>query len=187
MQDLRDELNKNSHYLGATGVREEVVWRRMGRENTLVTSESAMAEAARMAEIAAAKLKEGNEGHDSGDDEPDESESRLVPAPLTLVALLSSDNCWLAPDGFWKGPTAYTPTLADFKMNCQLAAPNLSPFTDDFTRVMRNVQWLMTSIETEGNEKQGILDPKEKPFATIKLRHVLFEVRLIFTSIFIHR
>ncbi|KAJ7126691.1 hypothetical protein C8R44DRAFT_667399, partial [Mycena epipterygia] len=138
MQDLRDDLIQKTHYLGAAGIREEVVWRKVGRENTL-------------------------------------TESKLVPAPLTLIALLSAENCWLAPDGFWKGPTTYTPTFADFKMSCRLAVPELSPFSDDFTRVMQNVQWLMASIETKGNEKQGVFDPKETPFTTIKLRHVLFE------------
>lgn len=88
----------------------------------------------------AAKLK-GAEGHDSSDDKKNETKSMLVPAPLTLVALLSVMNCWLAPDGFRKDLTTYTPTFVDFKMSCRLAVPELCPFTDDFTRIMQNVQW----------------------------------------------
>ncbi|KAJ7246451.1 hypothetical protein C8J57DRAFT_1523579 [Mycena rebaudengoi] len=105
------------------------------------------------------------------------SQSLSSPASLTFVAKISPDNFWLMSDGAWKGPTEYTPTLADVKLNCRLVAPELPPFAADFGNVLENMKWLMANSQTEGNKKKGVFDAGEKPIATIRVRHVLFEKR----------
>ncbi|KAJ7508733.1 hypothetical protein B0H11DRAFT_2431735 [Mycena galericulata] len=178
MNALRTDLIHNSHYLGVAAVREEVVWRRIGRADLLVTKDSAE-KADEAARIAKTRKTEGK--HDNGDDDGDVEPAEIVtpdPAFLTFVALISVDNFWLLADANWKGPTKFAPTLADAKASCRMVAPELSPFASDFSEVLNNVKWFMQRCATPGNAKQGIFDGKEVPVLSIKLRHVLFEAIL---------
>ncbi|KAJ6525698.1 hypothetical protein B0H19DRAFT_1276052 [Mycena capillaripes] len=178
MDDLRDALIRNSYYLATAAIQDEVVWRRIGRDNVLVTKDSAVAADAAFAalrdKVEKAHRSENNDKPESEDPSP---ESLLNPAPLTLVSFISTENCFLASDGHWKGPTEFTANFADVKLACRMAAPEVVPFAADFPRIIKNIQSFMKAAETKGNIKQGIFDPKETPATTLKVRHVLFEAR----------
>jgi hypothetical protein len=175
MHVFRNKLIQDSLYLGTTAIRDKVVWRRIGRETCLVTKASATAHDA-------AQPKDSTESQTQATDDASDSTlpdpiAPLIPATLTMVALISSENIWLVEDGHWKGPTAYTKSFDELKLTCLMVSPMPLPnFATDFPNVLHNVRWLMQQTETKGNNKQGVLNPKEKPTTSIKLRHILFEV-----------
>ncbi|KAJ6463438.1 hypothetical protein C8R45DRAFT_519999 [Mycena sanguinolenta] len=178
MDTERNNLIENSYYLGTTDIRNEVVW----RDGLLVTVESAEAEDAR---IAKSKLeKEAKKALEEGtsDGLKTESESEqlndstlLIPAPLTFVGLISPHDFWFMSDANWSGPTEFTKTFAEVKLNGRAIAPtNTTPFADDFSTVLQNMEWFMKTNETLGYAKQGIFQAKDQN-ESIKLRHALFE------------
>lgn len=180
MNNIRRDLINNTYYLGVPAIRDEVTWRKMGRENTLVTADSAAAEDALTKNTGTSKTVDTT-GEGSTKSQSDKSQSNtstlLVPASLTFVALLSPEGFFLAPDGNWTRSTNFAPTFADVKLNCRAIAPSdVETFADDFTSVMQNIEWLMAQTETPGNTKQGVLTSNESPKISIKMRHVLFEV-----------
>ncbi|KAJ6607917.1 hypothetical protein B0H10DRAFT_537534 [Mycena sp. CBHHK59/15] len=163
----RAELVTNHLYLGASSFRDEVVWRRIGWDNKLVTKESAVAVEG------AAEAESSVTASDTDEDKDELSETGLTPATLAFVGLISPENFWLTPCRYWKGPTKFTKTFADLKLDCHMVVPKESVFAGDFPKVLENLRWLMAATETEGNQKKGILD--EKPASSIKARHVVFE------------
>jgi hypothetical protein len=176
MLPTKDELLEY-YYLGVPAIREQAVWRTIGRENKLVTADSVRAadrKAARIAEIEEVKVSErfGNRGTSQRTSIPE----TLVPADLTFVAVISPDNFWLMPDVNWRGETLYTKTFENVKLGCCLVAPNTPDFAaSDFSEALANLDWFMGASATPGNMRQSIVDA-----ATIKIRHVLFEVSTYF-------
>ncbi|KAJ6463430.1 hypothetical protein C8R45DRAFT_519739 [Mycena sanguinolenta] len=165
----RKKLVEDSYYLGTTDIRDEVVWRSIGPDDILVTKESAEAEDARIAEKEAKK---------KGTSDPSEALSGgtlLIPARLTFVGLISSRDFWFMSDANWSGPTEFTKTFAEVKLNGRVIAPtNTTAFADDFSTVLQNMEWFMKTNETLGYAKQGIFQAKDQN-KSIKSRHVLFE------------
>ncbi|KAJ7342759.1 hypothetical protein DFH08DRAFT_873491 [Mycena albidolilacea] len=166
----RNELLK-CHYLGVPEIREQAVWRIIGRENKLVTAKSALAadtEAARIAEIEEDHVNErfGNREASQRTSIPE----MFVPADLTFVAVISPNDFWLMPDVNWRGKTPYTKAFEDVSLRCRLVAPKIPDFASDFSEALANLDWFMGVSATPGNTRQSIVDA-----ASIKLRHVLFE------------
>ncbi|KAJ6518278.1 hypothetical protein C8R47DRAFT_1232444 [Mycena vitilis] len=155
LKSFREELQHNPFYLGGSALTEKVQWKRVGREDMVVSANAAAVEGA------------AADSNDEGD-QPD-------PVALSIVATVSPEDFWLVPCGFWKGPTIYTPTFADLKLNCRLVAAEDPLFAADFRTGMKNVEKLTANIATEGHSKVGLFDTKEKPKTTLKLRHVVFE------------
>ncbi|KAJ7281448.1 hypothetical protein C8J57DRAFT_1495107 [Mycena rebaudengoi] len=129
MHIFRNKLIQDSLYLGTTAIRDKVIWRRIGRKTCLVTKASATAhDAAQPTDSTESQTQTTDDA--SGSTLPDPI-TPLIPATLTMIALISPEIFWPVEDGYWK--------------------------------------------ETKGNDKQGVLNPKEKPTTSIKLHHVLFE------------
>ncbi|KAJ7141097.1 hypothetical protein C8R44DRAFT_762714 [Mycena epipterygia] len=169
MGDFRLRLLQDPYCLAVDEVKENIIWRRVGRSDILVTKESAITYDKAIAEEAA----EGGAEGDTGSDQGAFNKPELEPAALTFVATISPDDFWLTPCGYWKGPSRYVPTLADLKLNCRLVAPT-EPFAEDFKTVVKNLKSLIADIEIKGNDKQGIFD-KESAIDRIRVRHVVFE------------
>ncbi|KAJ7342808.1 hypothetical protein DFH08DRAFT_873609 [Mycena albidolilacea] len=171
MLPTKDELLEY-YYLGVPEIREQAVWRTIGRENKLVTAESVRAadrKAARIAEIEEVKVNErfGNRGASQRTSIPE----TLVPVDLTFVAVISPNDFWLTPDVNWKGKTPYTKTFEDVRLRCRLVAPKIPDFAaSDFSEALANLDWFMGASATPGNTRQSIVEA-----GAIKLRHVLFE------------
>ncbi|KAJ7240272.1 hypothetical protein C8J57DRAFT_1371921 [Mycena rebaudengoi] len=165
-----DDTDTDTYYLGTIDVRNKgLLWRKIGGVNTLVTKESAEAEDARIAEIKARKALE-SQSRQLG------SGTLLKAAPLTFVALLSTDGFRLVPDGNWKRPTIFAETFADVKLNGRATVPvGIPSFSDDFSTVLQNVEWFMTQTETAKYSKAGIFGGNESSGRSIRMRHVLFE------------
>ncbi|KAF8168623.1 hypothetical protein K438DRAFT_245972 [Mycena galopus ATCC 62051] len=171
MDAERTSLIAETYYLGVADIRDEVVWRNIDGEHKMVTRESADAEDLHIATTSVTA-----------------SESLLVPAELTFVALLSSKDFWLSSDGHWTGPIQHIKNLAEVKLKCSAVAPSWSEvpvFAGDFTDVLQNMHWLMDSAGTAGITQKGIFpsepSPAESspaassPQASLALRHVLFD------------
>ncbi|KAJ7028347.1 hypothetical protein C8F04DRAFT_1266063 [Mycena alexandri] len=159
------ELKKNDCYLGGAKVLDRVVWKKIGSDNAVVLAEDAAAYDAALEEAA----------------EPENGEQpaelpELDSVVFSIVAMIATEDFWLTPCGFWKGPTAYTPAFSDLKLTCRLVAPADPVFAGDFKTVLKNIEKLMARAATAGSTKQGIFGPKESTKASIKLRHVVFEV-----------
>jgi hypothetical protein len=56
------------------------------------------------------------------------------PAILTLIGTIGVDNCFLSPDGAYKGKTDFTPSLADIKLSCVCRRPATPNWPTTFLR-----------------------------------------------------
>ncbi|KAF8174617.1 hypothetical protein K438DRAFT_1771467 [Mycena galopus ATCC 62051] len=116
-------------------IRNEVTWKKIGRDYKLVKTESAAADTACIEEATKA-TKEKNTNNEKSDNETElqiDTTSLLVPASVTFGALLSPDGFWLAPDGNWKKPTDIAATFADVKLHWLAIVPfDIGIFGADF-------------------------------------------------------
>ncbi|KAJ7861800.1 hypothetical protein B0H14DRAFT_2575717 [Mycena olivaceomarginata] len=148
MLPTKDELLEY-YYLGVPEIREQAVWRTIGRENKLVTADSVLAadrEAACITKI----------------------EETSLSSPSSL-----QNDFWLMPDVNWRGKTPYTKTFEDVSLRCRLVAPKIPDFAaSDFSEALANLDWFMGASATPGNTRQSIVEA-----GAIKLRHVLFEIQ----------
>ncbi|KAJ7018594.1 hypothetical protein C8F04DRAFT_1404858 [Mycena alexandri] len=158
---LRDELAQNTHFLANANIPSTLTWKKIGSDNVLVSTE------------AAAKYDNAVQPTTDNEETPTEV-PELDPALLSMVAKVATSDFWLTPCGHWKGPTSFTPTFADLKLNCRLVAHEDSVFKGDFKKVLDNVSALMAKAATSGHSRQGIFDPKEQPKTSLKVRHVVF-------------
>ncbi|KAJ7470988.1 hypothetical protein FB451DRAFT_1252655 [Mycena latifolia] len=170
MAEFRKELLQTTNYIGVTETLDDLVWKRIGREDMLLTKEVASAYDAVLEPTASTDTAVIPSSSSS-----ETPEFKL--AELTLIAKISPNNFWLIPCGYWKEPTKYAPTFADLKLNCQLVAPNDPLFSDDFNTALKNIESLMALVETKGNTKRGILDTEDNARNSIKVRHIVFEIK----------
>ena len=181
--ETRNRLIATDFYLGdpAKAFKDVVVWKRVGRGNRLVTKESAIAiEKAQQAQAAAEAA--------SGEAIPEaDTEALLEPAVLSIIVLVDQDDCWLTPCGYWKGPTAFTPSFEDLKLSFQGKPSTNSILSQDFATAIAGAKWLMNEIALGGSANQGFLN-LSKGCEAFKFRHVVFEVRTkySFPAISIH-
>ncbi|KAJ6631970.1 hypothetical protein B0H10DRAFT_1937705 [Mycena sp. CBHHK59/15] len=161
---VRSDLRETGWYLGRAEGVEDVLWKRIGNENRLVTVDAA-------AEYEDALALATNVDADHADAVIDEPTVEGV--ALSLITKISPSDFWLTPCGYWKGPTTYTPKFADLKLSCRLITPEEPTLAADFNAAQKNLLSLMKKIEMQGyNSKVGVLDLSK---AGIKLRHVVFE------------
>ncbi|KAK7021474.1 hypothetical protein R3P38DRAFT_2486263, partial [Favolaschia claudopus] len=133
LASFRAELLKNPYYLGIPNLVGNVDWKRVGRDEMIVSAEAVAIDTSNTGKTSTA----GSEIEDGEAGEPGEEE--LNPVQLTMVAKVSTDNCWLTPCANWKGPTEYIPVLANIKLNCLLVAPSSTLFAGDFNVALTNV------------------------------------------------
>ncbi|KAK0190766.1 hypothetical protein F5146DRAFT_1137592 [Armillaria mellea] len=102
-------------------------------------------------------------------------------AILLVVLHITRKNCWVYPDGKWKGPTKYTESLADMKLNCFGEIPEAGVFRDDFQHVIRNLESIRNKIASPGSKKSGVLfpveigNPADENGLKVKFHHTLFK------------
>ncbi|KAK0242958.1 hypothetical protein EDD85DRAFT_813328 [Armillaria nabsnona] len=110
--------------------------------------------------------------------------SHETPSHAILLAVLqiSGEDCWVYPDGKWKGPTPYTKSLADMKLSCSGTIPTgAGVFRDDFQHVIRNLESIRNMIASPGSKKRGLLvpveigDPTDENKLKVKFQHILFK------------
>lgn len=111
-------------------------------------------------------------------------------AILLTVLRISAQDCWVYPDGKWKGPTTYTKSLADLRLRCSGVIPVAGVFRDDFEHVIKNLEFIRNMIASPGSKKRGVLvpvqngDPADETQSGLKVKfqHVLFKVNGTFKS-----
>jgi hypothetical protein len=114
MHIFRNKLIQDSLYLGTTAIRDKVIWRRIGRKTCLVTKASATAhDAAQPTDSTESQTQTTDDA--SGSTLPDPI-TPLIPATLTMIALISPEIFWPVEDGYWKGPTTYTKSFDELKL-----------------------------------------------------------------------
>ncbi|KAK7025639.1 hypothetical protein R3P38DRAFT_2778450 [Favolaschia claudopus] len=173
MSDLasfRADLLAGPYYLGNEDVISSLAWKKVGRDEMVVSAEEAAKHASNME-------KQSNTDHDNEGSEGGEGVGAddLNPVGLTVVAMVSPENCYLTPCANWNGPTEFDPSFADIKLNCRLVAPLNSLFAGDFQFAMRTITKLMAQVETDGYKKSGIFNFNENPKIGFKIRHIVFE------------
>ncbi len=103
-------------------------------------------------------------------------------AILRAVLQISGEDCWVYPDGKWKGPTIYTTSLADMNLRCSGTIPRAGVFRDDFQHVIRNLESIRNMIASPGRQKRGVLVPVKIGDSTdenklkVRFHHKLFKV-----------
>ncbi|KAK6974454.1 hypothetical protein R3P38DRAFT_3335806 [Favolaschia claudopus] len=173
MSDLasfRADLLAGPYYMGNEDVISSLAWKKVGRDEMVTSAEEGAKHASDME-------KQANTDHDNEGSEGGEGAGAddLNPVGLTVVAMVSPENCYLTPCANWNGPTEFDPSFADIKLNCRLVAPSNSPFAGDFQIAMKTITKLMAQVETDGYKKSGIFNFKENPKIGFKIRHIVFE------------
>ncbi|KAK6977802.1 hypothetical protein R3P38DRAFT_2581117 [Favolaschia claudopus] len=152
MSDLASfcaDLLAGPYYMGNEDVISSLAWKKVRRDEMADTDHD----------------NEGSEGGEGAEADT------LNPVGLTVVAMVSPENCYLTPCANWNGPTEFDPSFADIKLNCRLVAPSNSLFAGDFQIAMKTITKLMAQVETDGYKKSGILNFKENPKIGFKIRH----------------
>ena len=163
LQSMRSDLMDSGIYIGdpTNQFRQDVEWRRNGRANYLVFKDTE-AETENRNSVA--------------------TNSELTPATLSVVILVSYDDCWLIPCGNWKGPTQVTKKFEDVKLSFVGERPvQFDVFQKDYNHALTNVKWLMQQINVPSAKSKGFLTTSRAGNGignteSLKFRHVLFEV-----------
>ncbi|KAK7041199.1 hypothetical protein R3P38DRAFT_3179799 [Favolaschia claudopus] len=166
MSDLASDLLAGPYYMGNEDVISSLAWKKVRRDEMVISAEEAAKHASDMEEQA--DTDHDNEGSEGGEGAGADT---LNPVGLTVVAMVSPENCYLTPCANWNGPTEFDPSFADIKLNCRLVAPSNSLFAGDFQISMKTITKLMAQVETDGYKKSGILNFKENPKIGFKIRH----------------
>ncbi|KAK0230599.1 hypothetical protein IW262DRAFT_1339253 [Armillaria fumosa] len=102
-------------------------------------------------------------------------------AILLTVLRISAHDCWVYPDGRWRGPTPYTKSFADTRLRCSGIIPVAGVFHDDFEHVVENLESIRNMIASPGSKKRGVLvpvetgDPTDESNLKVKFQHILFK------------
>jgi len=177
LQIARDALVESGCYLGdsTNAFRDDVIWKRVGRGNWLVTKDSAQA-------TNEAQDTGGHEARAEDDEENQSSDNKatLERATLSAVLLISYDDCWLTPCGNWKGPTTVTKNFQDLKLTFQAGPPSdaFDIFKRDYSTVVDNIKWILNEVAVGNVKSKGFLNPTNM----LRFRHVLFEVMFFSTA-----
>jgi hypothetical protein len=98
------------------------------------------------------------------------------PVTLSAVVRISFNDYFFTADGFYRGPSRFTSSLADVKPSFVKEKCDIQPFKTDFTAMASNMEWLRDAISTPGvDEKQGFVGSGEH--TPLKFCHTLFEVK----------
>lgn len=172
----RDGLLNSGLYLGDQNFEiNQVIWRRIGTDNCLVTKQSADAVDAAHAAMAATETTPGDN-------------STLSPIPeydlavLFTVVHISDDDFWVTSCGNWKGASQYYSKFSDLKLTCTGKGPSEMPFREDFPTVLTNLT-AMVNLSARYTNKKGLF-VERPPDLKIRFRHVLFEVSIRSPSLF---
>jgi hypothetical protein len=162
---FRERLRESNTYLGNANILEKVTWIESNRGHRLVLSD------------AVDLLTQSSEDNDTKEDKPNPTE--IPSAELSIIARISHDDCWLAPDGFWKGRTRITPTFADLKLSCAAEAPGYAEFDDEFGQALHNLEAIVDARRTpEVDTMKGLfITSGSQKGPKIKIRHPVFTVR----------
>jgi hypothetical protein len=160
IQEARDNLKDTVGYLGDENMTADLEWMRCGKDTLLVSSADRTA-------YNAAKADPANRGRKI---------AFPPPVPLTLLARISYQDCWLAPCGMWKGPKSVPKSFADIKLSCTFETVEDPILSADFTRAMENIQSILDSGRTLGTKDyRGPLCLDEYGGTKIKLKHKVFD------------
>ncbi|KIM37617.1 hypothetical protein M413DRAFT_448409 [Hebeloma cylindrosporum] len=176
LMQTRERLMQSdaSFYLGdpAKAFTGKVVWKRIGRGNRLVTTESAAAvDAAQQAEAAA----DTNSADSADIASPTDTDPILEAAVLSAIVVIDFDDCWLTPCGHWKGPNKVTKKFEDLKMSFQGKAPTKDFLAQDFSSAVNNAKILMYEVALGGAKSNGFLTVSRIAADALRFRHVVFE------------
>ena len=169
---VRAWLLESELYLGDQSIRGQVAWAQDGKSHKLVLKSSIRP----VEELTAA---------DESDFNKSPNPTLLpIPATLSVVVLLSDADFWMVADAGYRGPGKFNQSFADVKPSCSGGIPDIEPFKTDFAEVIANIHWLMDAVATRGfKQKKGLLTgPPDAP--RLKVRHVLFEVRACFSTLY---
>ena len=145
------KLSGTRFYLGESAVLDNVEWVRDGRANRLVV-----------------KVEEGVEGTETSD---------LQLAKLSAIVKIDRDDFWMTSDAGYQKPSVVWKSLAEVKLSCAMAMPDLQPAKMDYAVVVSNLQSLQAKITTPGYDMgKGFFLTGRGDVQRFKLRHVLFEV-----------
>lgn len=174
------DRNAPTFYLGdpARTFKYKVVWKRVGNGHKLVIKQSATAV------IKAEEPQQGSDSDYSADvTSMTQIDAFLEPVILSAIVFIDVDDCWLAPCGYWKGPTNATKKFEDLKLSFHGKAPTREFLSQDFSTIVQNAKSLMDDTNILGGAKSaGFLVTTKKGEIAIQLRHVVFEVHFLGTN-----
>ena len=151
----------------------EVLWKRVGRANILMTTASVLA--VEKAEQLQANSENGNIQQSTVS--TSSTPPLLQPALLSTIIFIDVDDCWLTPCGHWKGPSQIAKKFEDIRLSFHGKAPPHEIFAQDFKNIVTNSQYLMQRIASTATKTTTFLVPSKSGGDAIRFRHVVFEVR----------
>ena len=148
-RELRESLAVSPSYAASTKLRDAVTWMKDGRRNRLVWKTD---------------VQQANDSYKACVAEGDEPSPANVPnAGLSMLVLITDDDCWLAADAGWRGPSQFAPSLANIKLTCTGAAPPYALLQQDFNVAIANIEHLMKKSDGYGAKRVGVLVPQDNP------------------------
>ena len=174
LDTTRNGLLTSGLYLGDRNFEiDQVIWRRIGNGNCLVTKESADA-----VDAASAHWHAAHTATETSSREDNILAPEYDLAVLSAVVHISDDDFWMTSCGNWRGPSQYCPKFSDIKLTCTGKSPLETPFREDFPSVLINLTSVV-NLSAKFRNRKGLF--VERPPASdrkIKFRHVLFEVSI---------
>jgi hypothetical protein len=166
----RDGLLNSGLYLGDENFEiDQVVWKRIGFDNCLVTKSSADA------------VDAANAATDTTFTPEEDSKLPFTPeydlAILSAVVHITNDDFFMTPCGYWRGPTQFCRNFSDIKLNCTGKSPSETPFRKDFPTLLANLT-AVADLSWRFTNKKGLFVERPPGHRKIKFRHVLFEVTI---------
>ena len=100
------------------------------------------------------------------------TDSKMEPAIISTIIVLSEQGSFLTSDGNWCGPSEITPHLSDAKGSCIGMAPRVNPFHDNFSSLLEHARALQgqAALHEEAASIGFVCNN------CIKFQHVLFQV-----------
>jgi hypothetical protein len=117
------------------------------------------------------------------DDVEDTTDLDQIPnAHLSLIVNIDDQDCWLAADGAWRGPSPEAPTFADITLSCFGGAPPVPYLVDDFEEAMGNIDDIIRMAGDRRPRYRGLIvaDTGEKRLGLNHNPFVVHSVRRSF-------
>ena len=158
-RSLRDSLASQKSFAASPQLRDLLTWTKDGQRHRLMWKEDVR----RADDLYKSALAEGNTP----------VAANIPSAVLSVITLITDNDCWLMADGAWRGRSDYTATFADIKLTCTGGPPPYPFLQQDLNATIANLEYFMK--KSDGAKKVGAILVNDG-LKKIWFRHIPFVV-----------
>lgn len=160
-------------------IKERVEWKHIGVGNRLLTKDSINAVKCADESNGDCSTDKKTSKKKSGTNVQSESDVRLEPALLSIIVVVDSNDCWVTPCGYWKGPTKVTKKFEDLKLTFVGKSPTPEMLAQDFKMAVDNSKTIMDEVVANDAKSTGFFMTSKDRSDGFRFRHAVFEVSVI--------